>query len=137
MNREAYDALEARVDETFEALVADLGDYDLTRSQRRNVRQLLAEGLTVLGTEGAAKREFKEASLERVGEYSDSLALSLVVGLKDDEGTMAALFARYRGHFFLTRRGGVSFYRDAKRGSGRVRVAGIRKARIYGFRAGL
>lgn len=132
--RDAYDALEERVDETFEALVADLEDYDLTPSQKRNVRVLLAEGLAVNGIEGAVAREFKEASLDRVGEYSDWLALYVVVGRKGDEGTAAEIYCRERGHFFLSRRGGVSFYRAAKIGSGRVRVVGLRKARIEGFR---
>ena len=72
-------------------------------------------------------RDRYEIKAFSVAEVTDALvSVYVVVGLKNDEGTYACLFARDRGHFFVGPRGGI---KSVERGS---------KARryplVYGWR---
>lgn len=48
--------------------------------------------------------EVKRLSVTNLGRV---VSVVVVVGMKNDEGTMAAVLCRKRGHFFIGRRGGI------------------------------
>ena len=50
-----------------------------------------------------------------VTEYDHFVAVLLVTGLKNDEGTLAAVYCRDRAHVFIGRRGGITYPVDTKR----------------------
>lgn len=50
-----------------------------------------------------------------VTEYDHFVALYCVTGLKDDEGTLAAVYCRDRLHLFIGKRGGITYPVDTKR----------------------
>lgn len=56
-----------------------------------------------------------------------------VVGLKDDEGTMAALIARTYRQIFIGARGGVRCYDNQKKG-GKAALTSYSDVMIYGYR---
>lgn len=53
--------------------------------------------------------EIKEFKVEDIGAF---IAVSIVTGVKDDTGTMAALLCRKYRHGFIGKRGGVSIVND-------------------------
>ena len=50
-----------------------------------------------------------EIKAENIKEYRDFVAYELVIGGKNDEGTMAAIFAREQAHIFIGKRGGITY----------------------------
>lgn len=57
--------------------------------------------------------EFKEFEAR---DYDSFVSLSFVVGMKGDEGTMAAVLCRDRCHFFIGKRGGITYPVSVKKG---------------------
>jgi hypothetical protein len=62
-----------------------------------------------------------------VEESEHFLIIYSVTGLKNDEGTMAAVFARDRRHIFIGKRGGIFAY-----GRNSVKYKGWFKAMYFG-----
>lgn len=59
------------------------------------------------------REEFKEFKID---EYEHFVSLSMVIGLKDDEGTLAEVYGRDRALFFIGKRGAIRYPVDTKRG---------------------
>lgn len=75
--------------------------------------------------------EFKEFTVEETG-YGTVIVYS-VVGLKDDEGTMAAVLCRKTRHIFIGERGGLRSQKwDTKRKKSRP-LSGWSDVMIYGY----
>lgn len=79
-----------------------------------------------------ANAEFKEWSVRPLGD--DAAAryfwVHVVTGMTGDEGTLAAMFCRYRGTFCVGPRGGI----DAKTASKHATAAHVKKyPLIFGF----
>lgn len=77
------------------------------RTAQRNMMAALINRYFSRHTCGEAhqhKYEFKKLSVQV---YSGFISVLLVVGMKEDEGTMAEIFARSRVHAFIHIRGGV------------------------------
>lgn len=115
--------VEAEVDERIDGM-----DFDFTPNQRRTIRRILIEGMKSASGpwfDYKDKYEFKTIHVEELsyGGYQ----VRVIVGRKDDVGTLNEVFSRSRGQFFVGKKGGVSFYRMAKKGGGTVRVRGTRK----------
>lgn len=81
----------------------------MTEAQIRAINKLICE-IVEDAYDGNAY-EFKEYEVSEVGSRG-TVALHAVVGLKKDEGTLAAIFCRNSYHIFIGRRGGLSFVND-------------------------
>lgn len=76
-----------------------------------------------------SKYEFKRWE---VVAYESFVAVSVVVGRKNDEGTMASVVARDYGHFYVGRKGGIKTALRARESKSRARD--LRKyPLIYGW----
>ena len=51
-----------------------------------------------------------------VEDYEHFISVYVVYGMPNDEGTMAAIFARDHAHLYVGKRGGISFPVHGKRG---------------------
>lgn len=74
--------------------------------------------------------EFKEFKVEDHGEF---VSVYSVVGLKDDEGTMAACICRTYRQIFIGKRGGVHTYDNRKKG-GKAALTSYSDIMCYGYR---
>lgn len=81
----------------------------MTQAQKRAVQRLrrLAEEDLFFGA--PEKHEFKKFEVEELDWGNVSVVIE--TGLKNDEGTMAAIFARDYCHVFVGPKGGVTWYR--------------------------
>ena len=84
----------------------------MTNAQEIVIKRIRNEVEKIHGT-CSDSYEIKEWIIDDC-EYFVSLCFE--VGLKNDEGTMAALTARDRGHIFIGKRGGISYpvYKNGK-----------------------
>ena len=55
------------------------------------------------------KDQDSEIKQFKVEETPHFVSLVIEVGLKGDEGTLAAVFGRYRAHLFIGRKGGLTY----------------------------
>jgi hypothetical protein len=96
---------------------ATLEAASLTRLQERTVAYLLSEGWRNAaghGLERADAYEVKELRVEH-GSRRD-VWVTLVMGRKGDEGTLASLLCRARAHVRVGPHGGALWYRRTKSG---------------------
>lgn len=99
----------------------DIIRYDFTDSHKK--------GFTV----EESRYEFKEFKVEML-EGTDIVCVCSIVGLKDDEGTMAACFARTYRQIFIGKRGGVMTYTNTKK-NGKAALTNYSDVMIYGYRS--
>lgn len=85
----------------------------MTNKQVQMINRL-RQGLEVFNF-GKGEYEIKEYEVEEV-EGTEIISFYAIVGMKNDEGTLAARFCRYVVHVFVGKRGGCSYY-----GKGRTR----------------
>lgn len=76
-----------------------------------------------------SRYEFKEFKVEDHGEF---VSVYSVVGLKDDEGTMAACTCRTYRQIFIGKRGGVHTYDNQKKG-GKAALTNYSDVMCYGY----
>lgn len=98
----------------------------MTPSQYDSVRQVVRSGFEK--TVGIGEYEIKTMTAKRE-EHSGNIILTIEMGGKGDEGTMASIFCRYRMHVWIGRAGGLTVYVD-----GEKKVTGW-KALIYGWQS--
>lgn len=84
----------------------------MTRSQEHAIERIRKSAETMMG-HCSDSYEIKQWDIEE-NEYFVGLCLS--VGLKNDEGTMAAVFGRYNCQLFIGKRGGITYpvYKNGK-----------------------
>lgn len=79
----------------------------MTKSQEKAI-----EKIRKLGEElfygGADEYEFKEFDIQELN--NGTISLVVETGMKNDEGTLAALFTRDRAHLFIGKKGGITYY---------------------------
>lgn len=80
----------------------------MTEAQIRALNRLIHE---IAENAYGDNDEFKEYEVSEVGSRG-TIALYAVTGLKDDEGTLAAIFCRNSYHIFISIRGGLRFVND-------------------------
>lgn len=103
-------------------------DLKMTKQQEYSLKRLRAfiERYDINEREGSTtKREFKEWEVRKL-EDTDLIAVYSVVGLVEDEGTMASLICRTYRHIFIGKNGGYATYVDKKKGKGSKKVCGDR-----------
>lgn len=101
----------------------------MTKAQRRIINRLKRDILENdgLGKQNMDKSEYKEFKIEERSYRTGPIVfLSTVVGLKEDEGTMAACLCRYRRLFMIGPRGGIKGLLGKKK-------TGYTKALIYSY----
>lgn len=99
----------------------DESDVDLTPSQRRTIQRIMYSGWQeAAGNQLQFYRshEVKRFEISRT-DYGQVMVVA-EFGRKEDEGTMASVFCRERGQFFIGSHGGLTFYREARDGSGKL-----------------
>lgn len=74
--------------------------------------------------------EFKQFEVE---DHGYAVSVYSVVGLKGDEGTMAACIARTYRQIFIGKRGGVKTFDNKKKG-GKAELTSYSDVMIYGYR---
>jgi hypothetical protein len=74
--------------------------------------------------------EFKEFSVEET-DYGTVIVYS-VTGLKNDEGTMAAIFCRNKRHIFIGKRGGLKSSKWDSKKNKSINLQGWSDVMIYG-----
>lgn len=77
------------------------------------------------------KYEFKEFTVEET-DYGTIIVYS-VTGLKDDEGTLAAVFARNRRQIFIGKRGGLRGLKWDDKRKKTTYLTGWSDVMIYGY----
>lgn len=77
------------------------------------------------------KYEFKEFTVEET-DYGMVIVYS-VTGLKNDEGTMAAIFCRTIRHIFIGKRGGLRSQRWDVKKKKSIQLNGWSNVMIYGY----
>lgn len=76
----------------------------MTDRQKKMVEKLKAKAeISLFHGDGY---EFKELKVKNLGPF---VSVSIVVGLKGDEGSLAAILCRDRFHCFVGKRGGVTY----------------------------
>jgi len=75
--------------------------------------------------------EFKEFTVEET-DYGTVIVYS-VTGLKNDEGTMAAIFCRRRRHIFIGKRGGLKSSKWDSEKKKSINLQGWSDVMIYGY----
>lgn len=98
----------------------------MTPSQYDSVRQVVRSGFEK--TAGIGDYEIKKMESKRE-DRTGAIVLTIVMGGKGDEGTMASIFCRYRMRVYIGRAGGLTIYVD-----GEKKVTGW-KALIYGWQS--
>ena len=106
-------AARAKAREAFLAETMAKVTVPMTPSQRRMVEGAVINIFDLDMGACPNDHELKEFRVERLAEDSSTLVFVSVVGLLKDEGSMAAVFARDRRHFFIGSKGGLSAY-DSK-----------------------
>lgn len=77
----------------------------------------------------SSRYEFKQFEVKDHGEF---VSVYSVVGLKDDEGTMAACICRTYRQIFIGKRGGVKTFDNRKKG-GKVALTSYSDVMCYGY----
>lgn len=95
----------------------DIIRYDFTDSHNKD--------FTLEGS----RYEFKEFKVEDHGEF---VSVYSVVGVKGDEGTMAAIIARTYRQIFIGKRGGVKTFDNQKKG-GKAELTSYSDVMCYGY----
>ncbi len=108
------------------ARVAKKVGKGMTPSQYDAVRQVVRSGFET--TRNIGDYEIKKMEAKREAR-SGAIMLSIVMGGKGDEGTMAEIYCRYKMRVFIGRSGGLTIYVD-----GEKKVTGW-KALIYGWQS--
>ncbi len=100
------------------------GSSPLTQSQLDAITRIQQDRLLGQGT-GYEVKEFRLTNLGRC------VSVVVTVGRKGDEGTMAAVLCRYRGHFFVGRRGGIEAVSPSEGNASKAQQYPL----IYGWRS--
>lgn len=100
--------------------VLPTGDAPLTKAQIQAITKIQ---LNRLG-------DGKELKAFRVSNEGTFASVSIVVGLKSDEGTMASILCRDRGHFFVRRGGKIEAVDPTDENRAKARKHPL----IYGWR---
>jgi hypothetical protein len=74
----------------------------MTKAQEKTICRLR----TLVERELDARSEIKAWEVE---DYATFVSVYVVTGMKNDEGTLAQVFARDRAHLFIGKRGGTTF----------------------------
>ena len=78
----------------------------MTKAQERTI-EAIKSGLPRFDFYGAAdKYEVKEFDVK---EYESFVSVYIVTGMKDDDGTLAAVLCRKYRHAFIGKKGGISY----------------------------
>lgn len=88
----------------------------MTTLQQKAINRIRELAKATFYSEG--KYEFKEFE---VTEFEHFVSVYVVTGMKGDEGTLAAVFARDRAHFFVGPKGSISYPVTSKRTRQQVR----------------
>ena len=86
----------------------------MTNAQERTIERLRkdVEKYTFFSKDGSY--EFKEWEVEEM--KCGQVSLIFETGMINDEGTLADIFCRERGHVFIGKKGGITYYCNSKRG---------------------
>lgn len=79
----------------------------MTKSQEKAIEKIRKLGEELFWGR-ADEYEFKEFDIKELNYGTISLVVE--TGMKNDEGTLAAIFARDRAHLFIGKRGGITYY---------------------------
>ena len=108
----------------------------MTSKQEKMVNQIKADIISydfhdqrICGNIENSRYEFKQFEVEDHGEF---VSVYSVVGLKDDEGTMAACTCRTYRQIFIGKRGGVKTFDNQKKG-GKVKLTSYSDVMCYGY----
>lgn len=108
----------------------------MTSKQEKMVNQIKNDIISydfhdhrICGNIENSRYEFKTFQVEDHGEF---VSVYSVVGVKGDEGTMAALIARTYRQIFIGKRGGVHTYDNQKKG-GKAALTSYSDVMCYGY----